>query len=69
MDDLSSETFGGTWPYTPRFFDHDRVKLHYVDEGAGEPVVMLHGTNALPRPAGFRARKVDPWCNPNLPID
>jgi pimeloyl-ACP methyl ester carboxylesterase len=43
MGDLTSETFGGTWPYAPRFFDHDRVKLHYVDEGDGEPIVMLHG--------------------------
>lgn len=36
-------TFGGTWPYTPRFFEHADVRLHYVDEGDGEPIVMLHG--------------------------
>lgn len=43
MGDLTSETFGGTWPYAPNFFDHGRVKLHFVDEGDGEPIVMLHG--------------------------
>lgn len=39
-------TFGGTWPYEPRFFTaSDGIRIHYVDEGPrdGEPVVMLHG--------------------------
>lgn len=26
-----------------RDFDRDGLKLHYLDEGAGEPVVMVHG--------------------------
>lgn len=39
-------TFGGTWPYQPRWFTaSDGIRIHYVDEGPrdGEPVVMLHG--------------------------
>jgi pimeloyl-ACP methyl ester carboxylesterase len=38
-------TFGGTWPYAPRWLFTDGIRLHYVDEGPrdGEPVVMLHG--------------------------
>jgi pimeloyl-ACP methyl ester carboxylesterase len=36
-------TFGGSWSYAPRFFEHENGRLHYVDEGTGEPVVMLHG--------------------------
>ena len=38
-------TFGGTWPYEPRWLSTDGVRIHYVDEGprSGEPVVMLHG--------------------------
>ena len=43
MTDLTNETFGGTWLYRPRFFEHEDVRLHYVDEGEGEPIVMLHG--------------------------
>ena len=43
MADLTDETFDGTWLYKPKFFEHDGVKLHYVDEGEGEPIVMLHG--------------------------
>ena len=43
MADLTNETFGGTWPYKPQFYEHDGVKLHYVDEGEGDPIVMLHG--------------------------
>jgi pimeloyl-ACP methyl ester carboxylesterase len=38
-------TFGGTWPFEPRWLETDGVHIHYVDEGPrdGEPVVMLHG--------------------------
>ena len=43
MADLANETFGGTWPYEPHFYEQDGVRLHYVDEGQGEPIVMLHG--------------------------
>jgi acyl-CoA synthetase (AMP-forming)/AMP-acid ligase II/pimeloyl-ACP methyl ester carboxylesterase len=31
------------WPYQPRWFENQGFKQHYVDEGEGEPVVMLHG--------------------------
>ncbi len=37
------ETFGGTWPFAPHFFDGAGFRMHYVDEGAGEPIVCLHG--------------------------
>ncbi len=38
-------TFGGTWPYEPKWLATDGVRIHYVDEGPrdGEPVVLLHG--------------------------
>jgi cis-3-alkyl-4-acyloxetan-2-one decarboxylase len=60
-------TFGGTWPYTPRWLDSADGRIHYVDEGpqTGRPVVMLHGNptwgylyrNFIPPlvEAGFRA--------------
>jgi pimeloyl-ACP methyl ester carboxylesterase len=31
------------WPYRPRFVRVNGWRMHYVDEGAGEPVVLLHG--------------------------
>lgn len=38
-------TFGGTWPYEPRWFEHAEGRMHYVDEGPrdGQPVVLVHG--------------------------
>ena len=38
-------SFGGTWPYDPRWLFTDGVRIHYVDEGPrdGAPVVLLHG--------------------------
>lgn len=32
------------YPFEPRYLDLEAGRLHYVDEGAGEPVVFVHGT-------------------------
>jgi haloalkane dehalogenase len=32
------------WPYSSRFHDLGNGRLHYVDEGSGPPVVLVHGT-------------------------
>jgi haloalkane dehalogenase len=37
------EDFDGTWPFAPRFFDGSGFRMHYVDEGEGDPIVCLHG--------------------------
>lgn len=39
----ADETFEGTWPFAPRFFEGAGFRQHYVDEGEGEPIVCLHG--------------------------
>lgn len=41
----ADETFDGTWPYEPKFFDGAGFRLHYVDEGppTAEPILCLHG--------------------------
>jgi haloalkane dehalogenase len=31
------------WPYAPRYVEINGVRVHYVDEGAGEPILCLHG--------------------------
>jgi haloalkane dehalogenase len=31
------------YPFTGRYFDLDGLALHFLDEGSGEPVIMLHG--------------------------
>lgn len=31
------------WSYTPRYIEQDGLRMHYVDEGAGAPVLLLHG--------------------------
>jgi len=38
-------TFGGTWPFEPKWFDSADGRMHYVDEGprGGRPVVLVHG--------------------------
>ncbi len=38
-------TFGGSWPYEPRWFEGGDGRMHYIDEGPRDaaPVVMVHG--------------------------
>ena len=39
----ADEDFDGTWPFAPRFHDGAGFRQHYIDEGAGRPVLLLHG--------------------------
>jgi cis-3-alkyl-4-acyloxetan-2-one decarboxylase len=39
----ANETFDGTFPFAPHFSDAPGFRMHYVDEGEGEPIVLLHG--------------------------
>lgn len=36
--------YRAAWPYAPHVCDLGSARLHYVDEGAGAPVVLVHGT-------------------------
>ncbi|MDQ4005282.1 MAG: alpha/beta fold hydrolase [Actinomycetota bacterium] len=62
--------FDGSFPFEPRFARvAEDVRLHYVEQGSGDPVLMLHGNPTwsylyrrfLPpiADAGFRAIAVD----------
>jgi haloalkane dehalogenase len=31
------------FPFEPHYLDQDGLRMHYLDEGAGEPVLCLHG--------------------------
>ena len=54
------ETFGGTWPFSPRYFDGNGFRMHYIDEGDGDPDRLpawrTHLGLSLPTfyPAAFR---------------
>jgi len=39
----ADETFEGTFPFEPHFSEAPGFRMHYVDEGEGEPLVLLHG--------------------------
>jgi pimeloyl-ACP methyl ester carboxylesterase len=39
----ADETFEGNWPFAPRFRDAPGFRQHYIDEGSGRPVLLLHG--------------------------
>ena len=39
----ADETFNGTWPFQPNFTEAPGFRMHYVDEGKGEPILCLHG--------------------------
>ena len=41
----STETFKGTWPFTPHFYNGNGFAQHFIDEGPrnAEPIICLHG--------------------------
>lgn len=43
MIGIKDETFDGSFPFAPHYHSINGFNMHYVDEGNGEPIVMLHG--------------------------
>ncbi|MBI4390955.1 MAG: alpha/beta fold hydrolase, partial [candidate division NC10 bacterium] len=41
--DIKDETFDGTFPFAPHYHEVNGFAMHFVDEGSGEPVVLVHG--------------------------
>ncbi|TMC33668.1 MAG: alpha/beta fold hydrolase [Chloroflexi bacterium] len=39
----AEETFDGTFLFPAHFTTRPGFRMHYVDEGAGEPIVLIHG--------------------------
>ena len=39
----ADQTFDGAFPFRPRFSTAPGFRMHYVDEGRGEPIILLHG--------------------------
>jgi len=44
------------WTYQPHYTEVDGLRLHYIDEGAGDPIVCFHGEPSW----GYLYRKVIP---------
>jgi haloalkane dehalogenase len=50
FDDLAG------WPYEPRYVEQDGLRMHYAVEGAGNPILLLHGEPSW----GFLYRRMIP---------
>ena len=44
------------WDFAPNYAELDGLRLHYIDEGAGDPVLLLHGEPTW----GYLYRKLIP---------
>ena len=40
---FNTENFKDIYPFKNNYFNHGEFKQHYVDEGQGEPILMVHG--------------------------
>lgn len=61
MIDLKDETFGDSYPFTPNCFKIGDFQMHYVDEGHGPPIVLVHGDPTW----GYLYRKFVPELSKN----
>jgi len=41
--DIRAETFEGSFNFAPHYHDINGFAMHFVDEGRGEPIVLVHG--------------------------
>ena len=39
----ADETFDGTFPFAPHFTSAPGFRMHYADEGEGDPIILVHG--------------------------
>jgi haloalkane dehalogenase len=44
------------WDFRPNYLEQDGLRMHWIDEGAGEPVLLLHGEPTW----GYLYRKLIP---------
>ncbi|MCZ6604652.1 MAG: haloalkane dehalogenase [Alphaproteobacteria bacterium] len=42
---MSSKSISAAYPFTSKFAEIDSTKMHYIDEGEGDPIVFLHGNS------------------------
>ncbi len=52
----SIEGFRDKWPFAARYMRVNGWRMHYIDEGAGDPILLLHGNPTW----GFLYRDVIP---------
>jgi haloalkane dehalogenase len=50
--------------FTPHYLEQDGLRMHYVDEGAGQPVLLLHGEPTW----SFLYRKMIPILAPRVRV-
>lgn len=60
----NNETFDNTFPFTPHFSTAPGFRMHYVDEGKGRPVVLLHGEPTW----GYLFRQIIPRLSQNYRV-
>ncbi len=40
---FDKDAYRSLYPFESHYFDRDGLRYHYLDEGQGEPLIMLHG--------------------------
>jgi len=43
MLDIRDDSFEGTFPFAPRYLIVNGFRMHFVDEGDGNPILFVHG--------------------------
>ena len=59
---LSTKDFENLYPYESKFFTTNGFKMHFIDQGKGPPVLMLHGNPTW----SFYFRNVIDKLSPNF---
>jgi pimeloyl-ACP methyl ester carboxylesterase len=64
---IDTTPFNHLYPFTNRFTQVNGMKMHYLDEGSGSPVVMLHGNPTWSFYFRNLVRGLSPCCRTIVP--
>ena len=57
---MTSKNISSEFPFTSRFIEVSGSKIHYIEEGTGDPIVFIHGNPT----SSYLWRNIIPYLTP-----
>ena len=57
---MTSKNISSEFPFTSRFIEISGSKIHYIEEGTGDPIVFIHGNPT----SSYLWRNIIPYLTP-----
>ena len=58
---MTKENISTEFPFESKYLEVDGAKMHYIDEGSGDPILFLHGNPT----SSYLWRNIIPYLTPH----